>query len=79
MNTQQHQLPPGTLVRFLPEFADGDTGVFVVVHGDEGKGRVDVSPQDWPYPIRPLETVPVTMLEMIEPPNPHPEIPCPST
>ncbi len=70
MKAATHQLPPGTLVRFLPQFAQGDTEIHVVIHGDEGKGRVDISPQRWPWPIRPLETVAVAMLEMIEPPNP---------
>lgn len=63
------EYPLGTRVRFKPEWADGDGDlVFVVVGEDEGKGRVDVSPEvsDLPYPG--IETVRTTMIEKVDSP-----------
>jgi hypothetical protein len=50
-------------VRFLPEFAGEDTGTYLVVTEDEGKGRIDVTPEACSLPIPPIETVSTDMVE----------------
>jgi hypothetical protein len=55
----------GTRVRFSEDWSDGDEGVMIVCGEDEGKGRVDVTPEKTDLPLRPVETVKTYMIERI--------------
>jgi hypothetical protein len=55
----------GTRVRLKSEWNEGDTQVFIVVGEDEGKGRVDITPETSDMPLPGIETVKTYMIERI--------------
>lgn len=60
-------LTRGDIVRILPEFQDaGDDGFSWIVVGDEEKGRVDISPDPINLKIKPVYTLKVDQVELIE-------------
>jgi hypothetical protein len=59
-------LQRGSVVRIRPEWCDRPeeaARAFVCIDAPE-KGRVSISPIDWPYFIVPVETVETRMLEV---------------
>ena len=57
--------PPGTVIQFLDEWSEGDRSYYVVVAGDEGRGRVDITPTLWKGSFRPRERVRTDMFRVI--------------
>lgn len=61
----------GTRVMILPEWRDRPEveTIFVVVGEDEGKGRVDIAPENWDRNrdgwVRPTETVRTNMIRRL--------------
>jgi hypothetical protein len=60
-------LRKGDTVRILPEHQDAGDGEFVWrVVGDEEKGRVDVSPVSIQMTLKPVYTLHVNQVELVE-------------
>ena len=59
--------PPGTVIQILDEWNDGDRSYYVVVNGDEGTDRVDITPTvaDPNISFRIIETIRTYMFRVI--------------
>ncbi|CAA6679696.1 Unannotated [Lentimonas sp. CC4] len=57
--------PPGTVIQILDEWNEGDRSYYVVVAGDEGSDRVDITPTLWKGPFRPRERIRTNMFRVI--------------
>ena len=55
----------GARVRITSEWNEGDTQVFIVVGEDEGKCRVDITPETSDLPHPGIETVKTFMIESV--------------
>lgn len=61
-------LVKGDIVRILPGYQDpGDDEFTWIVVGDEEKGRVDVSPVSIPMKVKPVYTLEVKQVELVQP------------
>lgn len=56
---------PGTVVRILDEWNEGDRSYYVVASRVGGTDRVDIIPTVWDHPITPRQTVRIWMLRVI--------------
>lgn len=66
MGNMKSEYANGTRVRFRPEWAGEEAAmVFVVVGEDEGKGRVDVTPETSELLYPGIETVEIGMIERL--------------
>lgn len=60
-------LTKGDTIRILPEYQDaGDDEFIWLVVGDEEKGRVDVSPVSIQMTLKPVYTLHVEQVELVE-------------
>lgn len=54
----------GDPVTIKPEYRDAGEGPrLYLAASDEAEGSVTITPVDWPWPIKPIERVRVSMLE----------------
>jgi hypothetical protein len=64
-HVMKNEYNKGTKVRLTSEWNEGDTQVFIVVGEDEGKGRVDIAPENSDLTMAGIETVKTFMIERI--------------
>lgn len=59
------KFPPGTVIQILDEWNEGDRSYYVVVEGDEGRGRVDIIPTFSEGSLIPRERIRTDMFRVI--------------
>lgn len=66
METSDMPLTSGQRVRIKPEWrSSNEPAIDYITVEDEFRGRVGISPVEWKYAIRPIETVDASMLEVV--------------
>jgi acetaldehyde dehydrogenase (acetylating) len=65
MVSMKDKYPPGTVIQILEEWNEGDRSYYVVVAGDEGRGRVDIIPTVADGPLIPRERIRTELFRVI--------------